>query len=399
MLNDAAQLRWQWGATLAVGLGALVLQAILARMLGPSAFGVFSLATTVAVLLYAVQGGGYRVLLLREGVRKTPGFPVKLDMFADANGHVLCTSVVLVVVCLIVGGASQSALTIPVALALLANAPRIVANLYSADMLSRGHLMAEAQWQMTSRLLPFVATATVALLGGGPTSVLLMLFVSQAAVLGMLPGHSNPLRVRVGFAPLVVRASAAIICIDLVTQLYVRQSMVVLYLLDVVPVDIGRYSLLMRLLDAYLMLLGPLSVLFHNQFRMAGLWADRTIKMARDIMLGAFALVAVAFAAHYLAGPDLLAFIFGEDYRGASNLVPWMLLGAVIMVPNLLLGQCIIAANQEWAYTGIALLVAMVNLVLTIYFVKQSGVVGAAMAMVLTEMALLVAFAWRVFLK
>lgn len=384
----AAKLKAQWLAVLLVGLATLLLQVVLARWLGPAEFGIYSVAMAISSIALVLQGGGFRALLLRESARSTPGFPRPDRIHAMAVGYVILSTVAVIILAAAGGALLQMSLLLPVVLALAINAPRIAGLLVSARLLAAGSLVEEARWQSLSRVLPLVAGALAAFVGLGLTSVLLVMLIAQAAVLANRPSDAAPPAIEFAADRGTMKAVLGLALLDLATQLYTRQGTVLLYGANAGLEDIGRLGMLQRLFEAYTMMLGPLVVLFHNRARQDGVTAGATLRLAAVVVTGAIVLSAAGFLVNSLAGEEILALVLGDKYRSSVELVPWFLLAAAIIAPNMLLSQALIACNREWSYTLLAGLMVPLNLALNIWLVPRHGTKGTVIAMVVTEAVL-----------
>ncbi|WP_342359603.1 hypothetical protein [Terrarubrum flagellatum] len=384
----AQRVAWQWIAAVAVGGASLGLQIALARLIGPIEYGLFTMATSIATIAFVVQGGGYRLLVLRESVRRTEGFPSVPELNAFARGYIAAATAFLVALALAGGRMLIASMSATAAIAIAANAPRLIANLLSAELLARERLSEDARWQMFSRLIPFAAMIAAAAAGSGANGVLFALLAVQTAVLAWRPVGTAGFHIAFGGRRATWAAVHGIVLIDLFTQLYNRQSVFVLYAVHADLADIGRFGLMQRLLESYITLLSPLVTLFGNAVRLQGFRSAVFSRLSANILTTAATLVGMAACAYVLAGPDLLEWLFGFNYRAAAPLAPWLLGAAIFMAPNFMLGQAMIAKNQEWAFAAIVACVTAANALLTWVLASRHGSIGASQAMLATEILL-----------
>ncbi len=375
-------------ATISIAAATLVVQVVLARTLGPDQYAIYSVAIAISTIALVVQGGGYRALLLRESVRATPGFAAQDQLYSGALGHVGVTSLILVTAAALLGFLSESPLTLPVVLALAANAPRIAALLLSAIILARGALVEEAHWQIVSRLVPLGATAVEALIGLGVTGVLLVLLVVQTAVMLLRPAQTPGWQPSLGFERATLTAALGLLLLDLMTQIYTRQAVIVLYGMGIPAAEIGRLGILMRIFEGYTLLLAPMALLFHNRARAHGLSSTTTLELGGAIVAVTGLLVAAGFAVFWFAGNEIIELVLGPEYISTQNLIPWFFVAALLVCPNLLLAQALISRNREWRYMLSAALMVPFNLGLNIWLIHVQGTAGVVLAMVITELAL-----------
>lgn len=392
------KLAFQWFATIAVGLAAFALQTVLARELGPRGFGLYSVALSFGGIMYVIQNAGFRALFLREDVKATEGFAPSAQIFSLALAHTLLMTVLIIIAVLIWGQFSPSELIIPAVAILAINAPRIVANLVSAGLIAKNNFEDEAKWQMLSRLTPYGAATVAALAGGSLTIILTVSVLATSAVLWLRPLHT-PSLVPAWLADVkVYQAAIGLGLLDLVTQFYVRISTLVLYEVAV-PFDaIGQYGVFQRLLEATTMVLGPLAFMFHNYVRAHGFDAAVTRRFGWSVMAGLGALNVLALPIQLLYGADILEFVFGVAYRDTASLLTWLQIAVILMAPNMMMGQALIALNQEWLYVRFGLVIACVSLLSNAMLAPRFGILGAVQATVISEFVLLCLMACRLFL-
>lgn len=381
-------LSWQWGAALAVGGSAVLLNILLARLLGPAEFGAYTIVTTIAMIMLVLQNGGYRQILFRDVIAPTEAFPEPSRLNAMAQGHVILITSIGVVLASVVATIWDADLTVAIAVAIAGNAPRAIAGFVSASLLADGALAAEARWQLISRLLPVAAVVAAGLAGMGLVALFVILAVAQGLVLLHKPARRLITRPLFTAPRAIVRASLAIVVLDVVTQLYFRQNILLLQEQGIGLSDIGHFGLMQRLVDGYVLLLTPPAILYFRRVRSRDGTQGDAPAFALAILAGSAAAVALAALVAVIGGGDVIAWVFGEPYRGAMRLVPYFLAAALLMAPNFLLGQTLLAWNKERLFAIAATLVAIANLGLNLVLIPRLGVTGTAIAMVATEFLL-----------
>lgn len=391
------KLAFQWFATVAVGLAAFALQTVLARELGPRGFGLYSVALSFGGIMYVIQNAGFRALFLREDVKASEGFAPSGQIFSLALAHTLLITLMIIVAVFVWGQFSPSELIVPAALILAINAPRIMANLVSAGLIAKNNFETEAKWQMLSRLLPYGAATLAALAGGSLTVILMVSVLVTSAVLWVRPIR-HPALVPAWLPDMTVyKAAIGLGLLDLVTQFYVRISTLVLYEVAV-PFDaIGQYGVFQRLLEATTMVLGPLAFMFHNLVRAHGFDAAVTRRFGWRVMAGLAGLNLLAFPIQHFYGADILEFVFGAGYRDTAHLLNWLQIAVILMAPNMMMGQALIALNQEWLYVRFGLVIACVSLLANMLLAPRLGIHGAVQATVISELVLFGLMASRLF--
>ncbi|MEI9902211.1 MAG: hypothetical protein WDN31_21405 [Hyphomicrobium sp.] len=108
------------------------------------------------------------------------------------------------------------------------------------------------------------------MIGLGVTGVLLVLLVVQTAVMLLRPAQTPGWQPSLGFERATLTAALGLLLLDLMTQIYTRQAVIVLYGMGIPAAEIGRLGILMRIFEGYTLLLAPMALLFHNRARAHG---------------------------------------------------------------------------------------------------------------------------------
>jgi O-antigen/teichoic acid export membrane protein len=398
----------------AAGIG-LLNGVLLARMLGPAEFGVYSIVIAAVTLFGTLAALGLPPLVTREvAVHHAQGnWPLLKGLLATSQLWVLLASLLFV----LVGGAFvlldrlPSTLTTMGWVSVLVLIPLIALNLLRAAIL---------------RGLHWVVTADVPDLLLRPIAMLIML--GGVYVFAMQMNAGSALVIQMGAALLALafgswllirrlpepvrrataetthfhwlRSSGVFLAITIVGLL---EAQVPLYLLGHLagPEQAGLYQATNQIVGVVVM--GLVAINMPLQGRLAASWFRGDREGAQKLVSEAARLgtaVALASALVLIPFAELVLRIYGEEYTRAANALRLLVVGQFI---NAASGPCalVLAATgkQKFALYGFGLgLVVSVGLILLL--VPQYGVAGAAMGAVMGLLVwnvLLVYWAWRLF--
>jgi O-antigen/teichoic acid export membrane protein len=79
-------------------------------------------------------------------------------------------------------------------------------------------------------------------------------------------------------------------------------------------------------------------------------------------------------------GPDLLPVLASEKYAGASTILPWVIAGMVVDGTSSMLGAGLFIHRKTRIIGSIVFICAFLNLVLNIVLVPRIGILGSAIA-------------------
>jgi O-antigen/teichoic acid export membrane protein len=187
----------------------------------------------------------------------------------------------------------------------------------------------------------------------------------------------------------IFRICAALVAIDLVTALYFRSDVLIMAALGRSKEEIGIYSALTRIIEAYIFLVAPVAVTF---FRSARMGLNDQKSTARTLwrlsaIVGAPTLVLLALTTEY--NDWMVHLIFGSQFQSGATYLAWLIAACCATAPNALLGQCLLASNRERYFLSAVLGALAVNLSLNMTLIATRGATGAAQATFATELSLL----------
>jgi O-antigen/teichoic acid export membrane protein len=372
----------QWAATAYVGLVSLGLSFLLARQLGPAAFGDYGVALAAGALLGIALDGGFKTLLLRERTLAT-GALAKLvpRLHAVAIGHALTLGVIVGVLALVLVP-ERRVLVIATAACFLGVA---LSQFISGALRGEGRFVADAGWQMGVRTVSAVAILISLAVGvSSPSGVLLAWAIGSLAAVLFLP-HGQVKRPRLEWHPEAYRAAAFLLWVDLATVVYFRADMLLLDTMGVPAAEIGHYAASYRIIEALILLATPASLLVFRALRLE--WQAPLRLRARLVWALAIAVIAGVLAAGVLMAlsEELIGVTFGSSYRESARLLDVLAWALFFILPNAVLTQAAIALNRERAYAVMATTAAIFNVGLNTWLIPRHGALGASWATVATE--------------
>lgn len=377
----------QWLAIAFVGGLSFVLSVFIARRFGPEVFGVYAQAVSLGALLGIVIDGGFGKLLLRETTLTSPALAdYGADLQCFAMGHA-CMAMVLLALLAV---ANPLSLHWPTLLATVgAFGGAVLGNFSMAILRGQGRLMRDALWQMGSRVLTAACMAMALWWGAiAPWEVLAAQCLGTIFFLLLLMrgGWVRPLF----WVPKQIYAVVVpLIWLDLATVIYFRSDMLLFKLIGVPKADVGAYGVAYRLIEAFLLLATPVSLLLFRRFRLSADTLDHK-KMVKILRLALLAGV-VGLLIFLLALPAADIFfrlIFGEGFALAGNLFKVLCLMLVFALANGVLGQGVFALGLDHQYVWTATVAAVFSVAGNLLLMPAYGVWAAVWMTVATEVVL-----------
>ena len=370
---------YQWLATLFVGAVSMLLVFFLARTLGASQFGQYNYILSIASLYLIIQDGGYRTLIFREFTQSTASLQAdKQFLLPIAEAHVIVTAVIALLL-LLPFEQRFSLLAALFCFALVA-----IAGFISAKLKGENRFEQEAWWQIQQRSFTAIAI------------ILVVLFVSPtveaifwAWFVGMLMVLMLPIARSVIQKPLfrfnIIKGSLAFLTIDAATAIYFRSDIILLEQLGESSSVVGNYAAAYRLLEGVILIMTPVAMIAFRYLRLKSDNKKAFLTLLFWLCLMMLGVAAIIFVVGYSLSDKLVPFLFGEEYVQASSLLNYLLLSLFFILPNYILTQAAIAANQEWFYAYLVIIIALINIVLNIWWIPIYGAMGAAWATIVSE--------------
>ena len=366
--------------------------ALMARGLGPPAFGFVQFGISVTFLLAFLTDLGLTTLGTRELARSRGG--------PSLIGRILGLRLLLAAVTAGIAAVLFASLT-PAEderRAWIVLMSTVVASASSAVWILRAHNKSVA--------LALVDIASSAILFGGALLLVnaeqdLLIAVGVFALAQWIAtavslrsvGDSGWLRPALrGSVGLLRRAAPLGIAILAITVYYYADS-TLLGLLRT-PEEVGFYGAAYRLVLPWLTVASTVGLLAMPQLAEAlhrGAPIHRLLERMSKLSMSLAIPVAVGGT---VAAPTLITLVFGDRYLPAA--VPFSILiwSCVTVFANAPFGFLLLARQQDRAYMFIALSGAAVNIVLNLALIPQIGMTGAAVATISAEVVVLAAMLW-----
>ncbi len=392
----AANSTWQmvsFAARAVSGLGAVVL---IARSGGPQALGTFQFALVLTSFLPYYFG--LPSLLTREVARRPEEGRTWVEggtLIALAAGAGF--SVALAVGARAVGASPETA--VAVALASIGMAFDGVARVEFAAFWAWERMSLEAFVTVVQEAVFLAAVASVVWAGGGATGALLAFAGSRAlgATMGWLlvARHLGALPIPRGnpsFLRTTVRRCTPFAVNDTLTLTYMRADSILLGLFKG-PTAVGLYQAGTNLVLNLNVLARSINHALYP--RMSRAWPGKvqTFCRLRDASFRTISLIAVpATVGSFLLAAETIDFLYGPEF--APAVATYQLL--VLVIPVRMLGNTLslslVATDRQKQRVVAVATAAALNIVLNLFLIPRWSYLGAAIATVITESCLFVAY-------
>lgn len=375
----------QWLAIGFVGLVSFGISILVARTLGPDQFGVYAIALSVGAMLAILIDGGFGKLLQRERARVTESLTNELTILPGlAYGHAFLVILVMSVLSMLLF--PKQSLTVLVALLYFGAAGLNQFGL--AILRGDGRLVRDASWQMGNRTFTAVCILIALFMGANqPWQVFMAQFIGASAF-GFSVTRYLHIRPLFRLSPKVYRAVLPFVWLDFASVLYFRADMVIFQYLGLVKLDVGKYGVAYRLIEAVVLFASPVGLILFRRFRQDSVAPVRMVREMLPALLGA-ALIGVGLVLIlWLFSNDIIALAYGTAYQGAGGLL--MILGCslIFILPNGVLNQAALALGLERWFAVSATVAAVTNIAGNLLLIPIYGAVAAAWMTVLTEAVL-----------
>lgn len=378
------------------GLG-IVVNIVLARLMGPESFGLYALGIALGSVVAVVASGGMpfgavRFLpdyLARGDFAALRGF-LQTSLVVTVLGGALCVAAMLLSVSLL----DQDNLMVPVLpWAALMVLPAALAQSLASLLQARGHVAGPEIMQSLVR-----QGATLGLIGiwialGGVLEFRSALGLAALAVALaafalwfhlMRLGRNEPrptAATREGLR-LWMGAGAGILVILIMAALNERVDLFVLGWLAT-PAELGIYSAAVRIASVAILALAGLGAAYMP--RVAAAWARRdrleVERLCREGALAGTALTVAMTLGAYISGGFVLS-LFGQEFTAGATVLTILLAAQVAVgAMGMASGLAVISGNSHIALTGVALGL-VVNAVIGVLLVPRLGMTGAAIGVV-----------------
>jgi O-antigen/teichoic acid export membrane protein len=159
--------------------------------------------------------------------------------------------------------------------------------------------------------------------------------------------------------------------------------------LGVPKADVGAYGVAFRLIEAFLLLATPVSLMLFRHFRLSAISASSaTFYQIFRVAVLASGIGLTICGIAFLSASWFFITVFGEDFALAGDLFVVLSLMLVFALANGVLGQGVFALGLDRQYLVTATLAAVFNVSANICFMPRFGVWAAAWLTVATELVL-----------
>lgn len=386
---------WQLASFVARAVGGLAVIFILARSGGPRGVGIYQFGITVGTLIPFYWG--FPVLIAREVARR----PQDARKWAECGAAV--TLLIGAASTLIVGAGGRflgmeapllDATVMACAGLVIDSVARIWFSVFWAW--ERMGLEALATWVQELALV--AGSAAVAVAGGGVLEMLAVFIISRIVGTGMAwviisrrLGHPVLPKTSPAFAWSALKQATPFAANNTLTLIYARVDTLMMGAKG--PTAVGLYQAAKNLVQNFNILARSVGHAIYP--RMARAWqnARERVGVLRNASLSSLALIAIpATIGSLLLAPEILRFLYGAKFDRA--ILTYRIL--VVAIPVRMLGNTLSltlsATNREKSRTVAVAVAAGGNVLLNLIFIPRWSYVGAAIAALITEVGLFVAY-------
>jgi O-antigen/teichoic acid export membrane protein len=379
-------------------MAALFVGAAVGRYLGAERFGTFSAVLSLCTLLALSSDLGIARVVVRDLVsgNKAPGTLMGTAVALRVGASALISTITVIAVLLIHGRAAS----VPVTLGLLFSVGFF---LRSSDVLDLGfQAVTEGRYPAFARMFSLVCGAALQLWliqRAASMQAFGVAFAAESLLISMgmfavWKRYAPPAFRRWKFDPSTARQliseSWPMFVASLYSQVYYRADVIFLERLSS-SYNAGIYTASARIYD---ILIGVLPLLGVSIFPTLTRWYQKDRKaftrrytqLTQWITWGA----ALGLALTWFLRHHIVRFIFGPDFAGAADVLPWHLASALIMYHSLFRAAYLTLAQRQILLLWTSLLGALVNVALNLVLIPKLGAQGAAIAGTLTQITALV---------
>ena len=387
--NLINNLGFQWASTVYIAVIGFILSVILARELGVINYGNYSYILSLAYIFAIMQDGGYKTLIFRKSVNKN-----SQSLFSSAILHL--ASITIIGVLIIYFFRPHHWITLLTAI--LCFGLIVLCGFVSNRLKGEGKFKSEAIWQIFIKSL--TASAILLTLFFYKDSSITSIFIawSLAIVLALfwpiIKGYL--FWPSFNFKGEVFKSSMVFLAIDFATVLYFRSDIVLLEYYGHTDGDVGQYSAAYRFLEGIILLATPIAQISFRSLRLSQNQKEFFALLGWLILL-MLLIASIIILIGLFFGANLVLITFGVDYTFAGELLPLLLFAILFILPNYILTQGTIALNKEISFAKIVLFVALLNILLNLFFIPIYGALGAAFTTIFSEGILFLCLGWLMF--
>lgn len=393
-------LLFQLVTSIALGAISFATSLFIARQVGASHFGEYSIALAIGSILAIAFDGGLRNLLVRERTRASIQLNTLHDELANiAMGHSLIAAMIASIICLVIFPDQ-----LLFGLGIIWCFWGVVITQYgSAILRGDGHLKKDLLWQLKQRIATASLIILTVILGNHEAWNILLAWLMGALYANLF--FKEGFRFKPLFKALyfknfkLYQTLFPLFWIDIATTIYFRSDLILLRYLNVSDNDIGQYAAAFRIIEGVILIASPISIIIFRKIRL--LHEEPSLQsnyIVKSLLIGTF-LGFLTLVLIQLAAKTLIQISFGHDYNQAATLLPILGLMIALLIPNIILTQSALALNLEKPYALTATLAAICNIGLNFIFIPKYGTKAAAFTSITAEFVLLIGLSYAIYSK
>lgn len=386
---------WQLASFVARMVGGLAVIFILARSGGPRGVGIYQFGITVGTLIPFYWG--FPVLIAREVARRPE----------DARKWAECGAVVTLLIgtastLIVAAGGRFFGMGHPLLEATVMACSGLVIDSVARIWFSvfwaweRMGLEALATW--VQELVLVAGSATIAVAGGGVLEMLAVFIASRIVgaamawlIISRRLGHPVLPRTSPAFAWTALKMATPFAANNTLTLIYARIDTIMMGAKG--PTAVGLYQAAKNLVQNFNILARSVGHAIYP--RMARAWhgARERVGILRDASLGSLALIAIPVTVGgMLLAPELLRFLYGSKFDRAVLTYRILVFAIPVRMLGNTLSLTLSATNRERSRTVAVAIAAGGNVLLNLFLIPRYSYVGAAVAALITEVGLYIAY-------
>ncbi len=383
------------GAQVVTMMTGMVTAVVLARVLGPAAYGVLGFGVALLSYFGLAVNMGMDAHAVRV-VAKTPAHGKSVVKLVLASRMLLAVLIAFSVMALVplMGLSDQVQTVVKIQCLGLFGVALTLDFFYQA----RQKMEIVALRQVSAAVMGMVAVLLwvrdsddIYFAAGVPVAVLILSAIALCLYFVFISrGNAGniPVPSRIDF----VKRALPVALMGVLTTIYVNLDIVILGFI-VNETEVGLYVAATRILTVAVILPNLLHSVFYPA--LAEVMDDdaKRENMAKNLTRVLAFLGAGVGAAGVLFVPILLPLLFGEDYSGAELALQILMANAVFVYLSVAVGTFLLAAHCDKAYTTILGIGAGLNIVLNFVLIPIYGIEGAATATLVTQLVVWVCVA------
>jgi O-antigen/teichoic acid export membrane protein len=360
----------------------------LARYLGSNEYGKYDFSISFGYLMGAFFELGGNLILTKYVARGVLG--VYKYAFRIRIASIMLTLVILVAVMLISG--LYSNIFYHVTFAVLGIALSSLMNLYFSFFRGIKKMNYEAIVLLIQKVL-FVLICIVLLMSnknsfyavvGFAASMFISLLIIQAIFFYKKPQYTKGFTAPIPTLNFYIKDLATLALVDIFTIANFRVTQIILKSFAEFN-DVGVYAASYRVVEAFANIPAIVMIVFFPGF--ARLAVENMVKFMERFRKVLIVLVVLGTGAGIVSwfGGEAFFKLLGKDYGKSYILVRYMSLSMIVMFPNYLLSQSLIAMDKNLKYAFVVLVTLTVNVIVGLILVPNLGSAGSAISVAACE--------------